>query len=155
VTFILAMIGIVLGLIAGLVTSHTDFVQHFNSYVVAAGGHTNAYATVMKNAPAPAGFSLQSTYFAMIWTIYMVVFGSASAYIGGEVRRPGLTQRWGMIGSLILTGVAIAVILAVLDKTMSNEFLAGLAGTPAANLGLASNPNYNELLTAAIGPNLF
>lgn len=155
VTFILAMIGVVLGVVAGLSTSQTDFANHFDQYVVAAGGVTGAHAIVMANAPAVVPFSFTATFFAMIWTIYMVVFGSASAYIGGEVRKPGRTQRWGMIGSLILTGGAIAVILGVLDHAIGNQFLAGLAATPAASLGLSFNPNYNELLSSAMGPSVF
>ncbi len=155
VTFVLAMVGVVLGVVAGLIAAADSFHSNFNSYVSAAGGIANAYDKVASNAPPAAPFAFDSTFYAMIWTIYMVVFGSASAYIGGEVRRPGMTQRYGMVGSLILTGVAIAVLLAVLDRAIGNSFLAGLSLTPASDLGLAFNPNYNELFVAAMGGGLF
>lgn len=154
VTFFLAIFGVVLGIVAALMSTHDGFATHFNAYVTAAGGHANAYAAVMANAPAPTSFSFSSTFYAMIWTIYMVVFGSASCYIGGEVRRPGSTQRWGMLGSLVLTGASIAIILAVLDKGIGNQFLSGLAATHPADIGLAFNPNYNELLAASQGPSV-
>ena len=152
VTFVLAMIGVGLGLVAGLLSNAGDFAPHFNAYVLAAGGKADAYSVVMANAPAEVPFSFEATFFAMIWTIYMVVFGTASAYIGGEVRRPSMTQRSGMIGSLILTGVAIAALLGVLNHGVGDQFMAGLSVTPAADLGLAFNPNYNELLGSAMWP---
>jgi amino acid transporter len=155
--FGLAMLGIVLELVAGLITNAGRFPALFDAYVVKAGGVHHAYAIVLHNAPThgAAGGPAISTMYAMVWTIYMVLFGATSAYIGGEVRRARSTQRLGMLGSLILTGLAIAILLTVMIANMGQKFLDGLASTPADKLGLAFLPNYNELLTIGAGSNLF
>ena len=152
--FILAMAGVVLGVFAALIASRTDFASHFNSYVLAAGGKANAYQTALGNAPKSTGFSVSSTFYAMLWTIYMVLFGATSCYIGGEVRRPGTTQRIGMIGSLILTGVSIAVLVTVVQGALGAAFLEGLSATLPSALGLGFAPTYNELLAMAFSPSL-
>ena len=154
ITFILAIIGVILEVVAAIFTSHSGYTANFNSYVLGAGGKANA-DTFRPNAPANTGFSVSATFFAMLWTLYMVLFGATSCYIGGEVRRPGTTQRRGMIGSLILTGVSIAVLIALVQNAIGTSFLQGLSSTPAASLGLAFTPNYNELLTIGFSSNLF
>jgi APA family basic amino acid/polyamine antiporter len=155
VAFILAIAGVVLGVIAALLTSPSGFTGHFDAYVIAAGGNPGASQIVMANAPAATGFSAEATFYAMLWTIYMVLFGATSCYIGGEVRRPATTQRFGMIGSLILTGVSIAILVTVVPGAIGTSFLSGLSLTPAADLGLSFLPNYNELLAIAFSPSVF
>lgn len=152
--FILAMAGVLLGVVAAITASTSDFATHFDSYVSSVGGIAGASAKVMSNAPPAVGFSAESTFYAMLWTIYMVLFGATSCYIGGEVRKPGQTQRIGMIGSLILTGVSIALLITVVQRAVGESFLQGLAGTPAVDLGLAFNPTYNELLMIAFSPSV-
>ncbi len=152
--FLLAMAGVVLGFVAALGANSGAFAGHFDTYVTALGGIAHASAKVTSNAPATSGFSAESTFYAMLWTIYMVLFGATSCYIGGEVRKPGQTQRIGMIGSLILTGVSIALLIVVVQNAVGQTFLAGLASTPASDLGLAFNPTYNELLMIAMSPSV-
>lgn len=155
--FAFAMAGIVFQFIAGLITNIGRFPQQFNEYVVKAGGVHNAYHIVMANASphGAAGGPATATMYAMVWTIYMVLFGATSAYIGGEVRRARDTQRIGMLGSLILTGLAIAILLTVLIAHIGTPFLDGLSATSPAKLGLTFLPNYNELLTIGAGGGLF
>src|SRR5258707_11120147 len=107
-TFSLAMLGIVLEVIAGLVGGPGNFTHRFDAYVVKAGGSAHASAAVLANAPLHHGASASATFYAMLWTIYMVLFGATSCYIGGEVRRGKTTQRYGMGRSLLPTGVARA-----------------------------------------------
>lgn len=155
--FMFAMIGIALQIIAGLLTNVHKFSELFNSYVVHAGGVHNAFAIVTANAHATgaAGGSASATMYAMIWTIYMVLFGATSAYIGGEIRHARSSQRLGMLGSLLLTGAAIAILLTILIANIGDKFLNGLSNTDPAKIGLAFTPNYNELLTIGAGSNVF
>jgi amino acid transporter len=155
--FALALLGIVLQIVASLISNVNKFPALFDAYVVRAGGSQNAYDVVMANAPAAGstGSSASATMYAMVWTIYMVLFGATSAYIGGEVRRARSSQRIGMLGSLILTGLAIAILLSLLISRIGGDFLNGLSATDPADLGLAFLPNYNEILTIAAGGNLF
>ena len=154
-TFLLAMAGIVLEVIAGLVGGHARFAGRFNAYVVKAGGHAHALAHVLANAPLHHGASASATFYAMLWTIYMVLFGATSCYIGGEVRRAKTTQRYGMLGSLVLTGLCMAGLIALIIYSIGLPFLNGLSLTPASDLGLSFTPTYNELLTIGAGGGLF
>lgn len=150
--FVLAMIGVVVGIIVALVTSRSTFAAHFNTYTQKLGSTTNAFQFVLKAAPAAGGSAVKATYYAMLWTLYMVLFGATSCYIGGEVRRPARTQRVGMFGSLILTGLAITVLLAVLGHVAGNTFMEGLSSAQADKIGLSFLPTYNELLSIAASP---
>jgi basic amino acid/polyamine antiporter, APA family len=153
--FALAMLGILLQIVASLLSSTTKFPALFDAYVVKAGGVSGAYDLVMANVPAASTGSASATMYAMVWTVYMVLFGATSAYIGGEVRRARSSQRIGMLGSLILTGAAIAILLSLLISRIGSDFLNALSATDPATLGLAFLPNYNELLTIGTGGNVF
>ncbi|MCW2550736.1 MAG: hypothetical protein JWR78_517 [Mycobacterium sp.] len=155
--FVFAMAGIVLQIVASLLSSVDKFPALFDAYVVRAGGVQHAYDLVIANASSSgaAGGTASATMYAMVWTVYMVLFGATSAYIGGEVRRARSSQRIGMLGSLILTGGAIAILLSLLISRIGDNFLNGLSATDPADLGLAFLPNYNELLTIGAGGNLF
>lgn len=155
--FAFAMAGILLQIVASLLSSVGTFPALFDAYVVRAGGVPHAYDLVVANATAQgaAGGTASATMYAMVWTVYMVLFGATSAYIGGEVRRARSSQRIGMLGSLILTGGAIAILLTLLISRIGDTFLNGLSATDPATLGLAFLPNYNELLTIGAGANVF
>jgi APA family basic amino acid/polyamine antiporter len=155
--FALAILGIALQIVASLLSNVNKFPALFDAYVVRAGGLPHAYDVVMANASTPgaAAGTASATMYAMVWTIYMVLFGATSAYIGGEVRRARSSQRIGMLGSLILTGAAIAILLTLLISRIGGDFLNGLSATDPASLGLAFLPNYNELLSIGAGGNLF
>lgn len=153
--FLLAMLGIVLEFIAGFVSSPASFVHRFDAYVSKAGGTAHASAAVLANTPASHGISASATFYAMLWTIYMVLFGATSCYIGGEVRHARSTQRVGMLGSLVLTGLCMAALLALLGHSIGLPFLNGLSSTDPAKLGLGFIPTYNELLTIGAGGGAF
>jgi APA family basic amino acid/polyamine antiporter len=153
IAFFLAMAGVIVGILVAIVTSRSTFAAHFNSYAHQLGStNPNPFQFVLKAAPAASGSVAKSTYYAMLWTLYMVLFGATSCYIAGEVRQPARTQRIGMFGSLILTGLAITVLLAVLGHVMGNTFLEGLSSVQADKIGLSFLPAYNELLIIAASP---
>jgi APA family basic amino acid/polyamine antiporter len=154
-TFLLAMLGILLEFVAGLISPRGSFDGRFNAYVAKAGGSAHASATVLASAPVHHGISASATFYAMLWTIYMVLFGATSCYIGGEVRRAKSTQRYGMIGSLVLTGLCMAGLIALISHSVGLPFLNGLSSTDPSKIGLSFLPTYNELLTIGTGGNLF
>ncbi|MCA0295526.1 MAG: APC family permease [Actinobacteria bacterium] len=155
IAFGFAIAGIVLQFVAGLFSSQDTLAERFNAYVVAAGGVPGAYDIVMQNVPEPSMSPGAATMYAMVWTIYMVLFGATSCYIGGEVRHAKSTQRLGMVGSLVLTGGAIAGLLALLGARIGMPFLNALSQTDPDSLGVAFLPNYNEILTITAGGGLF
>ena len=153
IAFFVAIAGVIIGVVIALIVSPHTFAAHFNTYAHKLGSpKADSYATVALAAPHATASSVTSTFYAMTWTLYMVLFGATSCYIGGEIRRPARTQRVGMFGSLVLTGGAITILLLVLEHSMTTRFLTGLAGGASSSLGFSFTPTYNELLSIAAGP---
>lgn len=150
--FFAAIIGVVVALFVGFLGSRSSFAGDFDHYISSVGGKgAGAYAKVTAAGPAqPSGISFKPTAYAMLWTLYMVLFGATSCYIGGEVRQPARSQRLGMFGSLALTGGAITLLLLALEHLMGIRFLQGLATFDPTKLGIHFTPTYNELITAAL-----
>ncbi len=148
--FLLATIGLVLGIVVIYATTRSGLHHDFDGYVQRLGGRPNASALAVRGGTATAnkGFSFHSTFFAMLWTLYMVLFGASSCYIGSEVRQPARTQRIGMFGSLAFTAIGILLLVVGLLHLGGESFFMGLSG---ADLGLAFPLTYNELVYAMLG----
>ncbi len=151
--FLLATAGVVVALIVLVTTSHQDMATRFSDYVSRLGGTANAFAQAEEAGAATAGqaFSGSSTYYATLWTLYMVLFGATSAYIGGEVRQPARTQRFGMFGSLAYTAAFIFLLMIALLGTVGESFFMGLG---QVDLGIGFAPTYNEILYSVLAPSL-
>ncbi|MCB8881070.1 APC family permease [Acidisoma cellulosilytica] len=151
--FFLACIGLVIGLLCLVFTGHTSFAASFDAYVKSLGGVDGAFALAEKAGGPTAGhaFSAKATYYASIWSLYMVLFGATSCYIGGEVRQPARTQRLGMFGSLIFTAIGLLLLIIALLHVGGEAFFMGLG---SAKLGLAYAPTYNELIYALFAPSV-
>jgi amino acid transporter len=147
--FYLAFLGLLLALGVFLFTSRAGFASAFDSYVQHVGGVANAFALAEKAGQPTAGapFSAHSTYFATLWSLYMVLFGATSCYIGGEVRQPARTQRIGMFASLAFTAIGLLLLIIDLLHVGGEAFFMGLG---SAKLGLAYPPTYNEILYALL-----
>lgn len=151
--FFLSCIGLVIGLLCLVFTAHHSFAASFDAYVKSLGGVDGAFALAEK-AGAPTAnhpFSSTATYYASIWSLYMVLFGATSCYIGGEVRQPARTQRLGMFGSLVFTAIGLVLLIMTLLNIGGEAFFMGLG---SAKLGLAYAPTYNELVYAFFAPSI-
>jgi amino acid transporter len=148
--FFAATGGLIVGILVVFFTTRTGFMHDFNSYVSRIGGSANASTIAEEGGAATAGksFSLHSTFFAMIWTLYMVLYGATSCYIGGEVRQPARTQRIGMFGSLAFTAIGILLLVVGLLHMGGEKFFMGLGG---AEIGLEFPLTYNELVYSVLG----
>src|SRR5258707_4474493 len=75
-----------------------NFVTAFNHYIGRSTGHQDSYRAVVAAASHEgfhtAPFSLYWTLIPITWIYLELVFNQSSAYIGGEVRRPGRVQLW-------------------------------------------------------------
>jgi basic amino acid/polyamine antiporter, APA family len=151
--FFLACIGLVIGLVCLFFTGHEGFATSFNAYVKSLGGVDGAFALAEKAGSSTANrpFSSTSTYYASIWSLYMVLFGATSCYIGGEVRQPARTQRLGMFGSLVFTAGGLLLLILALLNIGGEAFFMGLG---SAKLGLTYAPTYNELVYAIFAPSI-
>ena len=153
--FAFAIISVVL--VAGIMlfTPAGAFPERFNDYVAGAGGVENAYQVVLAEA-APdlqtnAPFSLSATLLAAVWTLYMINFGLDSCFMGGEVKNPHRSQRIGMIGSMLVCGGSIALLVGIFINSLGSEWLSALSLIDPTVIGLSFTPTYNELAAIMTG----
>jgi len=151
--FLIAMVGILvtIGILAA--TTHADFVSAFNSYIGHITGKPDSYkavtAAATKGGFATAPFSLYWTLIPITWIYLELVFNQSSAYIGGEVKRPGRVQLWSMpFAAIFSTGVAM-IIAWLMARTVGTSFLGAASFNNGAAMGFGSAPVYTELVSYA------
>ncbi len=148
--FIVAMIGIAVTLGILLTTSHADFIGAFNHYIGRSTGHPDSYRAVVAAAThdgfQTAPFSLYWTLIPITWIYLELVFNQSSAYIGGEVRRPGRVQLWSMpVAAILSTGIAM-IIAWQMARVVGTSFLGAASFNGGAAIGFGSTPVYTELV---------
>ena len=153
VLFAIAMVGILVTIGILVATSHTEFVSAFNHYIGRVTGHANSYAAVKaaaaKGGFATAPFSLYWTLIPITWIYLELVFNQSSAYIGGEVKRPGRVQLWSMpFAAIVSTGIAM-IIAWQMERVVGTSFLGAVSYNGGAAMGFASTPVYTELVSYA------
>lgn len=151
--FLIAMVGILvtIGILAA--TTHADFVSAFNTYIGHITGKPDSYkavtAAATKGGYTSAPFSLYWTLIPITWIYLELVFNQSSAYIGGEVKRPGRVQLWSMpFAAIFSTGVAM-IIAWLMARTVGTSFLGAASYNNGAAMGFGSAPVYTELVSYA------
>lgn len=151
--FLIAMVGILftIGILAA--TTHADFVTAFNTYIGHITGKPDSVkaitAAAAKGGFATAPFSLYWTLIPITWIYLELVFNQSSAYIGGEVKRPGRVQLWSMpFAAIFSTGVAM-IIAWLMARTVGTSFLGAVSYNNGAAMGFSSAPVYTELVSYA------
>lgn len=150
VLFAIALIGVLVTIGILVFSTHSGFIGSFNHYIGNSTGQKGAYAAVMaaakKGGFATAPFSLYWTVVPLTWIYLELSFNQSSAYIGGEVRRPGRTQLWSApFAAIFSTGVAM-IIAWQLSRVVGTSFLGGVSFTSGSTMGFASAPVYTELV---------
>jgi basic amino acid/polyamine antiporter, APA family len=153
VLFAIAMIGIVVTIVILATTNHADFVAAFNHYIGRSTGKAHPYASVTAAAKkagfTTAPFSFYWTLIPMTWIYLELVFNQSSAYIGGEVKRPGRIQLWSMpFAAIVSTGFAM-LIAWQMARVVGDPFLGAVSFTNGAPMGFGSTPVYTELVSYA------
>jgi APA family basic amino acid/polyamine antiporter len=125
-------------------SSHQDFINGVNRYGENTSGIHNAYQTVLNAAQKggmPTSFSLWQTL--GITAVFTAV--AATAYVGGEVRKPRRTQLIAMVGgsgSFAIISVLVAILLAKTVSTDWNRAASWLAMNDPHHYPFAVNPVY-------------
>ncbi len=158
VLFVVAMIGAFLTVFILLGKDHSSFQAGFNATLAKTTGQSNAFAAVMKAAKgggfATAPFSLYWTIIPMTWIYLELVFNQSSAYIGGEVKRPGKVQLWSMPFAAVFS-VAVAMLTVwMFQRAAGTSFLGALTWDNGATLGFSTAPTYTEVAAYASGNTL-
>ncbi len=155
VLFAIALIGIAVTIGVLATTSHASFVSSFNHYVGRITGRSGAYAHVIATAKKggfkTAPFSFYWTLIPMTWIYLELVFNQSSAYIGGEVKRPGRVQLWSMPFAAIFSTAVAMLIAWLMSQVVGTTLLGAVSYTNGAPMGFSSSPVYTELVGFAAG----
>ena len=156
VTFAIAMVGVVVGLIVLAFHNHTDTSSGFNAYVHGVGGVDNATASLAKysNNLGQAGFDLKQTLYAMVWPLFITLYAITSSFIGGEVRNAKRSQFLAMPGSIVYVTILMLLLVLGLNHAAGTTFL-GQLGYPLPQdvpsvLGIGNLPTYNEVIATMV-----
>jgi amino acid transporter len=117
-------------LIVLFTTPHAEFVTRLNAFAVASGAAPNFYETAVEASKA-AGidinppFSLLATLLVapIAWT--NLQWATYSAEQNGEIKdaRSFKNQAFILVGSLIVTGILLALLAAAIEKAAGTEFM--------------------------------
>jgi basic amino acid/polyamine antiporter, APA family len=154
VLFVIAMIGAVFTIVILLFKGHASFQSGFNSSLASQAG-ANAFGKIMASAKktgfTTAPFSLYWTLIPMTWIYLELVFNQSSAYIGGEVKRPGRVQLWSMPFAAIVSVVIAMLTVLVIEHSAGLPFMGAVSWDNGASLGFSTAPTYTEIAAYASG----
>ncbi|HET9256638.1 MAG TPA: APC family permease, partial [Pseudonocardiaceae bacterium] len=155
VLFVVAMLGVLLTIAVLLPKNPASFQAGFNHSLASTAGTSNPYQAVMtaakKNGFVTAPFSLYWTIIPITWIYLELVFNQSSAYIGGEVRRPGRVQIWSMPAAAVISTAGAMLLVWMLQRTAGTTFLGALAYDNGAALHFSTAPTYSEVASYATG----
>lgn len=154
VAFVLGVIGLLIGAGMLLFADPGSYAASFNAYAETLTGNPDTYGAVVA-AAAAAGYAAQpanlgDSFRAVDWPFLALGYVYASAYIGGEIRRPAANQLFGMLGALVVTALVLIVYFVLIGNVITMPFV-GAIGTAAIDAGLPDTPTFVELI-AVISP---
>ena len=155
VLFVVAMLGVLLTIAVLLPKNPASFQAGFNHSLASTAGTSNPYQAVMtaakKDGFVTAPFSLYWTIIPITWIYLELVFNQSSAYIGGEVRRPGRVQIWSMPAAAVISTATAMLVVWMLQRTAGTTFLGALSFNNGAALHFSTAPTYSEVASYATG----
>jgi basic amino acid/polyamine antiporter, APA family len=134
--FLFSLLSVVLSIIILGIHGRSDFVAAVGQY----GGN---YNTILADAhkagyTGSAQFSFKNTILAMPLAFASFGYAIVSAYAGGEVRSARTRSLRAMLYSLAISGVLVAVLMALALRTFGNDFLG--SATYLSNTGAKQYP---------------
>ncbi len=152
VSFVIAMVGVVVGIVILAVAGHGDATSGINAYVSGLGGSHDAVAAAAKSSGnlQQASFDLKQTLYAMVWPLFITLYAITSSFIGGEVRNAKRSQFLAMPGSIVYVTILMLLIVIGLGHAFGTTLLGQIGAADPAALGLGSTPTYNELTAALV-----
>jgi len=155
VLFVVAMLGVLLTIVLLLSKNPASFQSGFNHSLASTAGTSDPYQAVItaakKSGFTTAPFSLYWTIIPITWIYLELVFNQSSAYIGGEVRRPGRVQIWSMPAAAIISTGAAMLLVWMFQRTAGTTFLGAVGFNGGAALHFSTAPTYSELASYATG----
>jgi amino acid transporter len=161
IAFILGLLGVIVMALVLLFSSNQAFVEAFNKFAMPLTNTPNYYEAVMKSAAEAFGFAESSptlfsmpTLIALVFAFQPLGFAVWSSYLSGEIKNANSAKvhAGAMVGSLVFTGLAIAVVGALLIRVLGYNFL-GATGLYSATFtplegGIINNAYFYVALLA-------
>jgi basic amino acid/polyamine antiporter, APA family len=108
---------------------HGTFVQAFGKYA----NYNSVISAAKKDGfQIPVGFSLLASLGAIPIAFSSIGFGIVSSYVSGEVKAARRSSMTAMLGSVLIAGGLLTVMMALATRTFGNDFL-GAIGYLGAN----------------------
>ncbi|TET86000.1 MAG: APC family permease [Anaerolineales bacterium] len=132
VAFVIGLLGVVAMVVVLLLSNNQGFVETFNKFAFTTTEIPNYYDAVMKVAADTFGFVKSSPKFFSMPTLIVMMFafqplGFAvwSSYLSGEIKNANSAKvhARAMVGSLLFTGIFIAIVGALLTRVLGYNFL--------------------------------
>jgi APA family basic amino acid/polyamine antiporter len=163
VAFLVGLLGVVVMVIVLLLNTNQGFISAFNSFTETSANVPNYYDAFIKSATDTFGFAASTPRFLSLPTLIVLLFafqplGFAvwSSYLSGEIKNANSARvhAGAMAGSLLFTGIALALVGALLIRVLGYNFL-GAAGLYYANFaepqaGIINNAYFYVALLAKI-----
>jgi amino acid transporter len=154
---VVGLVGTLITAIVLLATSHSSFVNAFNTFAKPFSKSSNTYADVSAAASkagfnANHGFSFVATLGLIPWAATSFIYIAGQAAIGGEIKRP---TRNSFLAMYMTIGVILGLLLLVfwgLDSAVGQKFndsASYVSANAPAHWPLPNAPNYNFLATVA------
>lgn len=123
-------------------TSHDSFVNHFNSYMADNYNVNNAYDLTVKRGlqGTSTSFSMKDTILASVIAAFALIYPAYGVQQAGEIKRANsvTSNVRAMLGAEVFSFIALAIIGALLVKTVGHDFL--YASGNLALSGADNNP---------------
>jgi amino acid transporter len=120
VLFAVALVGLLVVAIVMLFGSRSSFRTHFTD--ITGLTSANVIETARRNGFVTAPNDFWETVKFMIWPLLPLLGAIQSVGIGGEIKKVGRAQLFGMLGAVIGTGVVIALFSLLANKAFGSEF---------------------------------
>ena len=155
VMFVIAVIGVLFGLVVLLITSRAAFLTQFVSDTHLSPTQV-VHAAVHTGYQANAAFSWSQTLKLTVWPAGYLAFAVMSSAIGGEIKTVRRSQFVGMVGSVVVATAVIIVYIPLADHVFGRTFMDALVwnSTNAPRFSTAAPP-YITLLLGIASRNVF
>jgi amino acid transporter len=119
VLMIFSLIGVAVTVIALIFISKSDLAHHFVRY----GGVQKVINDAHKAGFGSSSFSLSATFASITILFGAIGLGQVSSYFAGEIRQPGKTVFRGMMISVVIASLGLALIAFLAVNSFGSDFL--------------------------------
>ncbi len=141
VAFVIGLLGVLTMIVILLLSNSQGFVDAFNEFALTSANIPNYYDAVIRSATETFGYAASAPKFFSLPTLIVLLFAFQplgfsvwSSYLSGEIKNANSAKvhAGAMAGSLLFTGVALALVGTLLIRVLGYDFL-GAAGLYYAN----------------------